>query len=46
MVVRHQKIHDSDPNAKVLLMTGMDEAKCVHGKEVPNIGFLKKNLLQ
>ena len=23
-------------------MTGMEEAKCVHGKKVQNIGFLKK----
>ncbi len=37
-----KKIHDSDPNAKVLLMTGMEEEKCVYGKEVQNIGFLKK----
>jgi len=37
-----KKIYDVDPNAKVLLMTGMEDAKCVHGKKVQNIGFLKK----
>jgi len=37
-----KKIHDSDPNAKVLLMTGMEDEECEHGKKVQNIGFLKK----
>ncbi len=37
-----KKIHDSDPNAKVLLMTGMEEEKCMHGEKVQNIGLLKK----
>jgi len=37
-----KKIHDADPNAKVLLMTGMEDEKCVHGEKVQNIGFLKK----
>ena len=37
-----KKIHDYDPNAKVLLMTGMGDEKCEHGKEIQNIGLLKK----
>jgi len=37
-----EKIHAMDPNAKVIVMSGMEDARCEHGNKVQHSGFLKK----